>query len=145
MAETKTATGAVEEATAEAKPRRKRISRRKAVEQHVRSYFDALARRDPEAMGEHWREDGVEDLVPVGLLRGRAEIMAFFRETFAAVPDVETTVTRLVAGESSAAVEWRMAGHFTGAPFQGIEPTGKPVEVRGFDLIELEDGQIVSH
>ena len=35
-------------------------------------------------------------------------------------------------------------GHFTGAPFQGIEPTGKPVEVRGLDLIELEGGEIVS-
>jgi hypothetical protein len=26
-----------------------------------------------------------------------------------------------------------------------IEPTGKHVEVRGFDLFELEDGQIVSN
>lgn len=142
MAETKTDDGAVAE-TAE-KPKRRRISKRKAVEQHVRSYFEAMARRDARAMAEHWRADGVADIVPVGIQRGRDEIQAFFSATFAALPDAETTLTRVVAGDSSAAAEWRLTGHFTGAPFQGIEPTGKPVEVRGLDLIELEGGEIVS-
>jgi steroid delta-isomerase-like uncharacterized protein len=142
MAETKTDDGAVAE-TAE-KPKRRRISKRKAVEQHVRSYFDAMARRDARAMAEHWRADGVMDIVPVGIQRGRDEIQAFFGAIFAALPDAETTLTRVVAGDSSAAAEWRLTGQFTGAPFQGIEPTGKPVEVRGLDLIELESGEIVS-
>ena len=36
-----------------------------------------------------------------------------------------------------------MAGTFDGAAFQGIEPTGKRVELRGFDLLEIdEDGKI---
>ena len=145
MARTETANGAVEETAAEGKPQRKRISKRKAVEGHMRSYFDAMARRDAEAMRAHWRADGVEDIVPIGVLRGRDEISAFFKETFAAMPDVETTLTRLVAGERSAAVEWRMSGHFSGAAFQGIEPTGKRVEVRGLDLFELEDGELVTN
>ena len=143
MAQTKTVNGEVDETAEEAKPRR-RISKRKAVEQHVRSYFDAMARRDAEAMAEHWSPDGVEDVVPVGMLRGRDEIRVFFESTFAALPDVETTLTRLVVGDGAAAAEWRMAGHHTGAPFQGIEPTGRPVELRGFDLIEVEDGSIAS-
>lgn len=142
MAQTKTEDGATKEATAEAKPRR-RITKRKAVEEHARSYFDALARRDLQAMAEHWREDGVGDLVPIGVMRGREEILAFFGEVFAAVPDVEFTVTRVVAGERIAAVEWRMSGNFTGAPFQGVEPTGKPLELRGVDLMEIEESQIV--
>ena len=141
MAETKTDDGAAAE-TAE-KPKRRRISKRKAVEQHVRSYFEAMARRDARAMAEHWRADGVGDIVPVGIQRGRDEIQAFFSATFAALPDAETTLTRVVAGDSSAAAEWRLTDT-TGAPFQGIEPTGKPVEVRGLDLIELEGGEIVS-
>jgi uncharacterized protein (TIGR02246 family) len=139
MAETKTAEGAVAE-----KPKRRRISKRKAVEQRVRSYFEAMGRRDAHAMAEHWRADGVADIVPVGILRGREEIQEFFRATFAALPDAETTLTRVVAGDSSAAAEWRLAGHFTGAPFQGIDPTGKPVEIRGLDLVELEEDEIVS-
>jgi steroid delta-isomerase-like uncharacterized protein len=142
MAETSAENEAVENDAA-AKP--KRVSKRKAVEQHARSYYDALARRDVEAIGEHWREDGVEDLVPIGMLRGRQAIKDFFSEIFAAMPDAETTLVRIVAGDQIAAVEWRLSGTFTGGPFQGVDPTDKPVEVRGVDLLEIEDGEIAGN
>jgi steroid delta-isomerase-like uncharacterized protein len=142
MAETKTTEGT--EAPAAPKPRR-RITRRKAVEAQARSYFDAIAARDPAAIAALWSDDGVDDIVPVGVLRGPGEIAAFFRELFAAAPDIETTVTRLVAGERQAAVEWRMTGHFTGEPFQGIDATGRRVDVRGLDLMDIEDGKIVGN
>jgi steroid delta-isomerase-like uncharacterized protein len=132
-------------AETEAPDKPKRSTRRKAVEEHVRSYVEAIGRRDVRALGQHWSEDGVEDLVPIGMLRGRAEVEEFFRGVFAAMPDAETRVVRVLAGESSAAVEWRMTGNFTGEPFQGIEATGKPIDVRGLDFIEVEDGLIVSN
>jgi|SRR5215211_1188467 len=146
MAETSTGAGAESPETAgQAPPKRRRITRRKAVEEHARSYFDALARRDPNAMVGHWREEGVDDIVPLDVLRGRDEIAAFFRELFAALPDLEMSVTRVVAGEREAAVEWRMTGHFTGQPFRGIEATGRALALRGIDLLEIEDGKIVSN
>ena len=45
-------------------------------------------------MANHWSEDGVADIVPLGILRGRTEIVGLFRDLFAAVPDLQTTVTR---------------------------------------------------
>ena len=144
MAETTTDSETVD-TEAPPKPKQKRQSRRKAVEQHVRSYVDAIGRRDVEALGAHWSEDGVEDLVPIGILRGREEVKDFFRGVFAAMPNAETTCLRVVAGETSAAVEWRMTGTFDGEPFQGVDPTGKPIDVRGLDIIEIEDGLIVSN
>jgi steroid delta-isomerase-like uncharacterized protein len=151
MAESKTAEHAAAEAASEApakpdaKPQRKRITRRKAVEERLRSYFDAMDRRDAAAMAEHWRDDGVEDIVPVGLLRGKEEVRDFMDTTFRAMPDARTTVGRIVAAETSCAVEWRLEGTFDGAPFMDVEPTGSHVEIRGFDLFELEDGQLVSN
>jgi steroid delta-isomerase-like uncharacterized protein len=151
MAESKTAERAASEAAQEApakpdaKPQRKRITRRKAVEQRMRDYFEAMDRRDVAAMAEHWRDDGVEDVLPVGVLRGKEELRAFLDATFRAIPDARTSVGRIVAGETSCAVEWRLEGTFEGAPFMEIEPTGSHVEVRGFDLFELEGGQIVSN
>lgn len=148
MAETKTAERATEQATADVKPgdkpQRKRITRRKAVEQHVRSYFEAMDRRDAGGMLEHWSEDGVEDVVPVGVIRGHDELREFFSSMFAAMPDARTTVTRLVAGEQGCAVEFRIEGTFDGEPFMGIDPTGRHVEIRGADFVELEDGLIKS-
>ena len=148
MAQTKTAAKATDEATGSAspeKPQRKRITRRKAVEQTLRSYFEAMDNRDAEAMAAHWREDGVEDIVPVGVLRGHDELRDYFESLFAAMPDARTTVTRLVAGEQSCAVEWRLEATLNGAPLMGIEPNGKHIEIRGFDLFELEDGELVSN
>jgi steroid delta-isomerase-like uncharacterized protein len=148
MGET-TAEGATDRATAEvkpeAKPQRKRITRRKAVEEKVRAYFEAMDDRDADGMASHWSEEGVEDIVAVGVLRGRDEIREYFRSMFAAMPDARTTVTRLIAGERSCAVEWRLEGTLNGAPFMGIEPTGKHVEIRGFDLCELENEDLVSN
>ncbi len=145
MAEAETTNGTdATETEAEAKPRR-RTPRRKATEAHARSYFEALSNRDAEAMAAHWREDGVDDIVPLGPLRGTEEMVAFFKELFAAVPDIETTVTRVTAAETQAAVEWRITGNFTGVPFQGIDPTGRRVDIRGLDLLEIEDGKIVGN
>jgi steroid delta-isomerase-like uncharacterized protein len=149
MAQTKTSAGATDQAAAEVKanekPQRKRITRRKAVEQTIRAYFEAIDKHDLDAIVEHWREDGVDDIVAVGMLRGRDEMRHYFESLFAAMPDARMTVTRLVAGEQSCAAEWRIEGTFDSAPYMGIEPTGRHVEVRGLDLFELEDGQIVSN
>jgi steroid delta-isomerase-like uncharacterized protein len=148
MAETRTISarkGTDSEAGSASKPQRPRITKRKALENHARSYFDAVARRDVDGMVEHWKEDGVVDLVPIGILRGHEEISAFFSELFAAFPDAETTVTRVAAGQNEVAVEWRMTATFTGGPFQGVEPTGRPLELRGVDVIEITDGKNVTN
>ncbi len=109
----------------------------------ARSYFAAVAARDAAAQLEHWHPEGIVDLVPVGIRRGEAEIGAFFRELYGAIPDLETIVDGIVADERHAVVQWRMSGHFTGGPFQGLDPTGGCVALRGVDVLEVEHGMIV--
>jgi steroid delta-isomerase-like uncharacterized protein len=122
----------------QAKPRR-RPPKRKRNEELVRRYFDAVARRDAEGMGEFCTDDVVEEQVPLRIFRGRDDLVSGFRELFAAVPDLETTVSRVVADDRHAVVEWRMTGTFTGGPYEGLEPTGRRIELRGLDLFEIED------
>ena len=129
----------------ETKTRTRRPPKRKLVEERARSYFDALAARDAEAAAALWSPDGVDDIVPLAVLRGPDQVKAFFAELFRAVPDLETTVTRVVADDKHAVVEWRMTGTFDGGSFQGIEPTGKRVDMRGLDIVEVKDDQIVSN
>ena len=117
-----------------------------AAEQVVRSVFAALDGHDLEAMVSLYSPEVVEDIVPSTVLRGQDEVRAHFGALLAAVPDIKATVTRIVnGGGREVAAEWRMAGHFTGGAFEGVEPTGKYVEVRGFDLFEVEDGRIVAN
>jgi steroid delta-isomerase-like uncharacterized protein len=129
----------------ETKTRTRRPPKRKLVEEKARTYFDAVAGRDADAMATHWNPDGVADIVPIAVLRGPEEIKGFFREMFRAFPSLETTVTRVVADDKHGVVEWRMRGTFSGGSFQGMEPTGRDVDLRGMDILEIRDDQIHSN
>lgn len=121
------------------KPRRKTRS----AEEVARSYFEAVAARNADEMAKHWHADGVDDLVPVGILRGPDEVRDFFNELFTAVPDAELTVEDTIVQGSKAVVRWRTVGTFDSGIFQGIEPTGRRVELRGADCLEVKSGKII--
>lgn len=118
----------------------RRSGRAKLNEQTAVSYFAAVTARDPDAMAAHWSADGIEDLVPIAVLRGPGAVRSFFSELFTALPDTTFTVDNLIADTRGAAVQWRLAGTFSGAAFQGFEPTGRRLELRGCDCLEIDEG-----
>jgi steroid delta-isomerase-like uncharacterized protein len=122
-------------------PRRK--TKAQVTEEHAVSYLAAIANRDLDAMIAHMADDVIDDITPVGILRGTGEVREFFSGLFAAFPDFELTVEQATSNPSVAAVQWRATGTFRGAPFQGVDPTGRRVEIRGCDCIEVEDRKIV--
>jgi ketosteroid isomerase-like protein len=65
--------------------------------------FDALQRRDFEAVGRLQHDDVEDDFVPVGVYRGRAAVRGFFEELFAAVPDLTRASMPRVGGLRCAA------------------------------------------
>jgi penicillin-binding protein 1B len=79
-------------------------------------------------------------------LNSREEVVAWFRKTFDAVPDLKMEVEDVAiageAGHERVTVRWRMTGTFSGAPYLGIEPTGRSIDLRGMDLIDVEDGKV---
>lgn len=129
-------------ATKPKKPRRSGRSR--AIEKTAEAYFDAVARRDPDAMASLWHAQGVDDMVPIGPLRGPGAVRSFFSELFTAVPDLDFTVTQMVVDSQGATVQWRMRGTFDGGAFQGLEPTGRPIDLRGCDCLEVDDDGLIT-
>ena len=118
-------------------------AKRKVVQDTARSYFDAVGARDAATMAAHWHREGICDSVPLGVFRGPDAVRRLYQEMFAAMPDMRTTVERITADDRVAAVQWRASGTFSGGPFQGIEPTGRQIELRGIDALEVEDGKIL--
>ena len=114
----------------------------RTAEEVVRSYFDAVIARDPAAMAGHWADEGIEDIVPVGVFRGPEEVRAYFTELFTAVPDADMTIERVLAKDDNVLVQWRMSGTFDGGPLMGVEPTGRRIELRGLDWLEVEGDKI---
>lgn len=110
----------------------------------VTGYFAALGRRDVAAAAEFLDPEVVEEITGVGIFRGPAEVRAFFEGLMAAVPDCEMIMERTTAEDDRVAVQWRLQGTFNGGPlFNGVQPTGGRLELRGCDVIEVRDGRIV--
>jgi steroid delta-isomerase-like uncharacterized protein len=105
--------------------------------------FDALGKKDLDALSGFHTDETVDDFVAIGEIRGKTSIRQFFDELFAAFPDFEMTADRIVADRSTAVVQWHATGTFSGGKYQGIEPTGKHVETRGVDVMEITDGRVV--
>jgi steroid delta-isomerase-like uncharacterized protein len=110
----------------------------------VLAYFEALGRRDAAAASEFLDPDVIEEISSVGILRGRDEVRAFFEGLHKAVPDMELIVDGTTSEDDRVAIQWRMQGTFSGGPlFNGVQPTGGRLELRGCDVIEVRDGLIV--
>jgi steroid delta-isomerase-like uncharacterized protein len=108
----------------------------------ARATFDAVIAKDLDGIVACGAPDYVDDFVPVGTFQGHDAVRGFFREMFAAFPDFEMAVDRIVADGSSAAVQWHLSGTFSGGPFLGILPTRRRIDVRGVDVMEIADGLI---
>lgn len=59
--------------------------------------------------------------------------------------EVEDVAVAGEAGSERVAVRWHFTGTFSGEPWVGIEPTGRPVDMRGMDLLEFQDGRIAGN
>ena len=110
----------------------------------VNSYFEAMSRQDLETAGTYLSDEVVEEMSGVGVLRGKREVRDFFDGLFKAVPDMQVHLERTVREKDTVAAMWRMSGTFTGGPlFNGVQATGGRIELRGCDVIELEEDKIV--
>jgi steroid delta-isomerase-like uncharacterized protein len=126
-----------------AKPRARTKAATRTPAEVARDAFDAVAAHDVERIVSNWSPEGIQDWVALGIFRGHEGLRELFTQVFAATPDLEMIVERIVADDETAAVQWRSVGTFNGAPFMGIDPTGGRVELRGVDVMQFEDGLIV--
>jgi steroid delta-isomerase-like uncharacterized protein len=108
----------------------------------VTDYFDALVRRDVEAMAALWAPDGTDHIAGQVDAVGPNGVREYFTELFAAFPDFTLTVRSTVSDDDRTAVHWTATATHLG-PIWGVEATGARVELEGIDLLRVRDGKIV--
>src|ERR671924_2177053 len=113
-----------------------------AAETVVTAYFDALARRDVEAMAALWAPDGTDHIAGQVDAVGPNGVREYFTVLFAAFPDFALTVRSTVSEDDRTAVHWTATATHLG-PIWGVEATGARVELEGIDLLRVRDGMIV--
>jgi steroid delta-isomerase-like uncharacterized protein len=115
----------------------------RSAEQTARAAFEAFMAHDVEGILANWHPEGIQDWIALGIFRGHAEMRELFTSLFAATPDLEMTMESVTADERRCVIQWRSAGTHTGPSFMGLDPTGKRIELRGVDIMEVEDGLVV--
>jgi ketosteroid isomerase-like protein len=115
----------------------------RSAEATARAAFDAFMAHDVEALLEIWHPEGIQDWVALGIFRGHAEIRELFNGLFAATPDLEMTIERVLSDDRFCMIAWRSRATHDGQAFMGIEPTGRELALRGVDIMEVEDGLVV--
>ena len=109
----------------------------------ARGYFGALERADRNAQREWYAPDMGGQIYGVIGPTGRAGMIAYFDELYAAIPDLRLEILDLVAEGDNAAVRWRTTGTFAGpGHFQGLEPNGARIDIEGCDLVRVKDGKV---
>jgi len=112
----------------------------------MRQLFEAVAAKDIDGLAARWDEDTYDDFVALNkVVTGTVALRAFFTEYFAAVEDADFEIQAIHEHGDTAIGQWRLRGTFSGGPFNGIHPTGKPVDLRGIDVMRFEDGIVRSN
>jgi steroid delta-isomerase-like uncharacterized protein len=109
----------------------------------ARAYFEAVGRRDLDAMEAFYVPGGVGEIHGLVELTAGSTYRPWFSNLFAAFPDFHFEILDVLATGEKAAVRWRARGNFTGqVRFEGLEPNGATVDVQGCDVLTIRDGRI---
>ncbi|MGM0384650.1 MAG: ester cyclase [Actinomycetota bacterium] len=106
----------------------------------ARAIFEAAARRDPEGMAELYGDDVAVEWLPVGRFDGKQAVIEFWKGIFDSVPDSQLDMTNFISEGDHAVIQWRWHGTFDGGPYVGFHATGRHVDLRGCDVMRIEDG-----
>lgn len=106
--------------------------------------FEGINAHDLDALRECWAPDATERF-PDRTLHGPGELSAHFEGLFAALPDLHMDVIATVEDGETVFARWRLTATHTGGTFNGIEPTGKRIELDGIDQFTIRDGRMASN
>jgi steroid delta-isomerase-like uncharacterized protein len=106
--------------------------------------FEMLNTHDVSVLRQFWTDETVERF-PDRTRRGPDEMAAYFQEVFDALPDFHMEVIHVTEQDDHVFVQWKLTGTHSGATYQGIEPTGRRIELDGIDHFVIRDGKVASN
>jgi len=110
----------------------------------VRWTFEILNARDVEPLRRMWTSATIERF-PSGTVHGGDAMARYFTTLFAALPDFHMEVVALAETGEDVFVHWHLTGTHTGAPFEGIDATGRALAIDGMDHFVIRDATVATN
>jgi steroid delta-isomerase-like uncharacterized protein len=107
-------------------------------------FYDSVNARDVEAFMGELADDFVEHDEMPGLTPDKAGVRRSFESLLSAFPDLRFEVEDIFAADDKGVARIRITGTHEGE-FIGIPATGRPIDVRGIDIIRFAEGKAVEH
>jgi predicted ester cyclase len=107
--------------------------------------FDVLNTRDVTPLKQELWTAETWERFPTRTRRGPDDIAEEFEAGFRALPDFAIAIVAMAEQGDEVFVRWRITGTHSGAPWEGIAPSGRRVELDGTDHMTLRDRKLVSN
>src|SRR5438309_11279825 len=99
---------------------------------------------DEAALEQYIARDVVDHSRPPGISPGAQGVREQFDGFRAAFSDFSAEVLDMICERDKVVTRKVFRGVHTGS-FQGIEPTGRSVDIHVIDIVRIEDGRVVEH
>ena len=109
------------------------------------AFYAAMNKKDLDGVLSMMDDAVVDHQIPPEMPNGKAGATAFFNMMFGSAPDMSFEILDSLVSGNRIAIRSRVTGTQTG-PFMQMPATGKPFDVEGIDIVQVNDeGKVTEH
>jgi steroid delta-isomerase-like uncharacterized protein len=118
---------------------------RDVMQRGTEEFYAAMNNQDLDDIMSRMDDSVVDHQLPPEMPNGKEGAAAFFKMMFGSTPDMKFEILDMLISGNRAAIRSRVTGTQTGE-FLGMPATGKPFDVEGIDIVEVNDDEkVVEH
>jgi steroid delta-isomerase-like uncharacterized protein len=111
---------------------------REEMQRETEAFYNAMNNHDVKDVASRLADDVVDHQLPPDMPNGKEGATAFFTMMFDSAPDMRFDILDTIISNNKVAIRSRVTGTQTG-PFLEMPATGKPFDVEGIDIVEVND------
>ena len=111
---------------------------REEMQRETEAFYTAMNNHDVKDVLSRMADDVVDHQLPPEVPNGKEGAAQFFTMMFDSAPDMRFDILDTIISDNKVAIRSRVTGTQTG-PFLEMPATGKPFDVEGIDIVEVND------
>jgi steroid delta-isomerase-like uncharacterized protein len=111
---------------------------REDMQRETEAFYGAMNNHDVKDVVSRLADGVVDHQLPPEMPNGKEGAAAFFTMMFDSAPDLKFEILDTLISDNKVAIRSRVTGTQTG-PFLQMPATGKPYDIEGIDIVEVND------